>query len=212
MSGIHNSKRLHQEAVDKMNLKLSILKEWVTNGIPKIPKRPGPKSGTVSQRHELDYFPDGPQAFCAWTSEKNCQRTLERYPQLAHIKALSRGTFGQPDNEVLRDDILEVIEKLKLKAAARATTSDAVTQLALLTADRDRWKTIAEVQENDVRELRLVASTAQTETRLERRARMNNDRALNERIAELSEQVAELTATVKNVTGFRSRGTKNERR
>ncbi|MFM0739440.1 hypothetical protein PQQ51_19540 [Paraburkholderia xenovorans] len=205
MSENHVSRRLKQEAADKINAKLAILTKWVCGGIPVIPRRPGPKT-TQSKVMQLDYFPDDEKAFCAWTAQQNCTRTVERFPELLEIKSLSRSTIVQPAHVLLRDRVSDVLDALTEKAKAQLTISEPATKLADVIADRDRWKAIAEKQETDVRDQRAKAAEAEAKYRAERRARMQNDAALNEQIQSLSAEVSALTATLKKVTSFRSTG------
>ncbi|MFL9992418.1 hypothetical protein PQR34_14490 [Paraburkholderia sediminicola] len=193
--------------MDNIEAKLSVLETWAKKGVPYIPQRPGPKASRVERQY--DYFPKNKSAFCSWTAEDNCPRTVELFPQLLGIRSLSRETIDDPEYAALHDRMEAALAKLKERQAASAIVADTARQLDELTSDRDRWKRIAEVQEVDVRALRERAAGAEENFRKERRARLSNERLLNTTIDELTAQVAALTATVSKVTGLKLTGKKS---
>lgn len=198
--------RSRQNAVRQISIRLSLIRFWVSAGIPWRKSIGGEFQRDADGELLLDYIPRNISDFANWTSADHSPGTQESifiFPgesdehvetsiALSDLKPISRTTLTQPYHEALRRDTLVQLKAICSKAQVQLDSSRKTSVIDLLRSEYSLLKKVVAEQEKEVRTARMEALKARVDLQSCQQIAKNNIAEQRRNIESLEQRIAEL--------------------
>ena len=198
----HISSIAKQKAASAITNKLSVLENWLINGIPWKTVSEGVFERDDSGERVLDYFPTNIFQFGNWDGKKNSALTIMEASAVIYT---NRSTL-YCSNKVQLEKIENVCKELVAKAAKQVKTANKTNAIKGLNVDVEYLEKLTNVQANELTAASLELNAVQTEFRKLSRELLNLRQRYDDETQQLKERNAELTATLNKLTPLRREG------
>lgn len=163
------------EATSNITVKINVLNEWVTHGIPLRLHDDGSALIDEKDKKQLDYYPRSLRQFKAWDGTQNCKLVREKLPAFS-----TTGNDTLPKRPELQEKVRCIIEALRLRASQQETLTHP-SEIKRLQEELKIAKLTIKIRNAELRnQQRALRQAEDSKIRLE--AKVSGDKAEFERL------------------------------
>lgn len=201
----HVSQQLKSNALNNINAKHRIIKEWIESGIPWASSEQDSPLRDANGELVLDWYPTSIRKFCAWNGTQNCLTTQNTFPGISTTGFDTLVKHQQLKSQVETD--IAVLKKVADIQTAKANKSNLIRALKeeLKLEKLKRQSTQVSYQQTR-EEITEVARKLETEKRTHLQAVEYLKSEIfrrDKQISVLNQKVADLTASLDKVAPIR---------
>lgn len=198
----HVSQRRNADAKGIIALKVALISDWISNGIPWKQDAEGYVFDSQGERVLVD-FPQDIKSFAEWEGPRPWSKAKGGAD--AVLQPVARSTINQKTEEYkrLRGKLKELFDDLAARATTQIEQTNKASTIERLETELQFKTKVIDQQEKDVIRLRREADAAKKELGDERDERQREAAEFQRRIAELESENAEHIASLRNVKGLK---------